>query len=122
MPHVAAGAAERAPERAAAIGLKRVRRHGHEEPGRAGENAPNIPFGCLNRHTGYINADVRRRTLVKSSARSASYDVAVVGAGVFGCWTAYHLQRAGRRVALVDAFGPGNNRASSGGESRVIRM
>jgi len=59
---------------------------------------------------------------VKSSARSASYDVVVVGAGVFGCWTAYHLQRAGRKVALVDAFGPGNNRASSGGESRVIRM
>src|SRR3954471_21870880 len=50
------------------------------------------------------------------------YDVAVVGAGVFGAWTALHLQRAGRRVVLVDAYGPGNARSSSGGFSRVIRM
>ena len=51
-----------------------------------------------------------------------SYDVAVIGAGVFGAWTAYQLQRAGAKVALIDAYGPGNSRASSGGESRVIRM
>ncbi len=50
------------------------------------------------------------------------YDVAVVGAGVFGAWTAYRLAEAGRRVALVDAYGPGNARASSGGQTRVIRM
>jgi monomeric sarcosine oxidase len=55
-----------------------------------------------------------------SSARS--YDVAVVGAGVFGSWVAYRLQEAGRRVALLDAYGPGNARASSGGQTRVIRM
>jgi len=55
-------------------------------------------------------------------AASGAFDVAVVGAGVFGAWTAYHLQRAGRRVALIDAYGPGNARASSGGQSRVIRM
>jgi len=51
-----------------------------------------------------------------------SYDAAVIGAGVFGAWTALCLRRAGRRVALVDAYGPGNARASSGGESRLIRM
>ncbi len=51
-----------------------------------------------------------------------SYDVAVVGAGVFGAWTAYHLTRAGRKIALLDAYGPANSRASSGGESRIIRM
>lgn len=51
-----------------------------------------------------------------------SYDVAVVGAGVFGAWSAYHLQRAGKKVILLDAYGPANSRASSGGESRVIRM
>jgi sarcosine oxidase len=51
-----------------------------------------------------------------------SYDVAVIGAGVFGAWTALCLRRAGKRVALVDAYGPGNARASSGGESRLIRM
>jgi glycine/D-amino acid oxidase-like deaminating enzyme len=47
--------------------------------------------------------------------------VAVVGAGAFGGWTALHLRRAGMDVTLVDAWGPGNARASSGGETRVIR-
>ncbi|MFZ0820057.1 MAG: FAD-dependent oxidoreductase [Candidatus Acidiferrales bacterium] len=55
-------------------------------------------------------------------AANPTYDVAVIGAGVFGSWTALHLAHAGRRVALVDAYGPGNARASSGGESRLIRM
>jgi glycine/D-amino acid oxidase-like deaminating enzyme len=47
--------------------------------------------------------------------------IAVVGAGVFGTWTAVHLQRAGHRVTLIDAWGPAHSRASSGGESRLIR-
>jgi sarcosine oxidase len=51
-----------------------------------------------------------------------TYDVAVVGAGVFGAWSAYQLQRSSKRVALIDAHGPGNSRSSSGGESRIIRM
>lgn len=50
------------------------------------------------------------------------FDVAVVGAGAFGAWTAWHLRRRGLRVALLDAHGPGHSRASSGGETRVIRM
>ncbi|HEV8133203.1 MAG TPA: FAD-dependent oxidoreductase [Pyrinomonadaceae bacterium] len=50
------------------------------------------------------------------------FDVAVIGAGVFGSWIAYQLKRAGADVVLVDAYGPGNSRASSGGESRIIRM
>ena len=49
-------------------------------------------------------------------------DTAVVGAGVFGAWTAYKLRRAGQSVVLLDAYGAGNSRASSGGESRIIRM
>lgn len=53
---------------------------------------------------------------------SARYDVAVIGAGVFGAWTAWHLGRRGRRVLLADAYGPGNARASSAGESRILRM
>jgi monomeric sarcosine oxidase len=52
----------------------------------------------------------------------APHDVAVVGAGVFGSWIAYWLRKSGRRVALVDAYGPGNARSSSGGQTRVIRM
>jgi sarcosine oxidase len=51
-----------------------------------------------------------------------AYDVAVIGAGVFGAWIALTLQRQGRSVVLLDAYGPGNVRASSGGESRLIRM
>lgn len=50
-----------------------------------------------------------------------TYDVAVVGAGVFGSWTANQLQKLGRRVILLDAYGAANSRASSGGESRIIR-
>ncbi len=50
------------------------------------------------------------------------FDVAVIGAGVFGAWTAYQLSRAGKSVVLLDAYGAGNSRSSSGGESRVIRM
>ncbi len=53
---------------------------------------------------------------------SGSYDAAVIGAGVFGAWTAYHLQQSGLRVSLIDSYGAANNRASSGGESRIIRM
>lgn len=47
--------------------------------------------------------------------------VVVVGAGAFGGWTALELARRGARVTLLDAWGPGNVRASSGGETRVIR-
>jgi sarcosine oxidase len=50
------------------------------------------------------------------------FDVAIVGAGVFGVWTAYQLCQAGANVAIIDAYGSGNSRSSSGGESRIIRM
>jgi glycine/D-amino acid oxidase-like deaminating enzyme len=45
----------------------------------------------------------------------------VVGAGAFGGWTALALRRRGAHVTLVEAWGPAHSRASSGGESRVIR-
>ncbi|MGX7953327.1 NAD(P)/FAD-dependent oxidoreductase [Tsuneonella sp. HG249] len=48
-------------------------------------------------------------------------DVAVIGAGAFGSWTALHLAEAGLRVTLVDMLGAGNDHSSSGGESRNIR-
>ena len=48
-------------------------------------------------------------------------DTLVVGAGVFGAWTAEMLRRTGRKVELVDAWGPAHARASSGGESRLTR-
>lgn len=49
-------------------------------------------------------------------------EVAVIGAGTFGVWTAYHLNRLGAKVTLLDAYGPGNSRASSGGETRLIQV
>jgi sarcosine oxidase len=51
-----------------------------------------------------------------------TWDAAVVGAGCFGAWTALGLRRKGLSVLLVDKYGPANARASSGGESRIIRM
>lgn len=51
-----------------------------------------------------------------------TYDAVVIGAGVFGAWTAYCLNRSGRSVVLLDAYGPANSRSSSMGETRILRM
>ncbi len=48
--------------------------------------------------------------------------IVVVGAGAFGGWTALHLAEAGVEVVLVDAYGPGSARATSGGDSRGLRF
>ena len=65
-------------------------------------------------------------SLAGGEARAAQapgiVDVVVVGAGVFGAWTAWSLKKRGLKVALLDAYAPGNARSSSGGESRVIRL
>lgn len=53
---------------------------------------------------------------------ASTYDVAVIGAGVFGAWTALHLAKRKQRVLLAEAYGPAHTRASSGGETRIIRM
>ncbi|MBV9341480.1 MAG: FAD-dependent oxidoreductase [Acidobacteria bacterium] len=50
-----------------------------------------------------------------------SYDFIIVGAGVFGAWTTLCLRQSGFAVALLDAYGAANGRASSGGETRVAR-
>jgi monomeric sarcosine oxidase len=47
--------------------------------------------------------------------------IVVVGAGAFGGWTALYLLRRGARITLLDAWGPGNARSSSGGETRIMR-
>lgn len=55
------------------------------------------------------------------AVQSGRRDVIVVGAGVFGAWTAWHLLKLGRKVLLLDSWGPAHARASSGGESRMAR-
>lgn len=61
------------------------------------------------------------RTAARQAASGRGLRVAVVGAGAFGGWTALQLRERGCEVVLVDAWGPGNTRSSSGGETRVIR-
>ena len=55
---------------------------------------------------------------IHTASRSS---VVVIGAGAFGGWTALHLREMGHDVTLVDAYGPGNSRATSGDETRQIR-
>ena len=47
--------------------------------------------------------------------------IVVVGSGAFGVWTALHLREQGHDVTLLDAYGPGSSRATSGDETRQIR-
>ena len=47
--------------------------------------------------------------------------IVVIGAGLVGAATAGRLAARRHRVTLIDAWGPGNSRASSGGDTRVIR-
>ena len=75
-----------------------------------------------------METDWSRRTFLKGSAaataaylvgspvigRTVRASVIVVGAGAFGGWSALQLQRKGMKVTLLDAWGPGNSRASSG--------
>src|SRR5436309_7834995 len=67
------------------------------------------PAAILNDHD---RADTKMNTKIH---------IAVIGAGAFGGWTALYLLRRGAGVTLIDAWGPGNSRASSGGETRVVR-
>src|SRR5688572_24316096 len=76
------------------------------------------------RRSGAANG--RSRRVLSGRARSVTATqsrehVVVVGAGAFGGWTALALLRMGLRVTMVDAWGAGHSRASSGGETRIIR-
>jgi sarcosine oxidase len=76
----------------------------------------------LRRSFGWNPQLTRAFPMSQTTSTKKAFDVAVIGAGVFGAWTAYTLQRSGKNVVLLDAYGPSNSRASSGGESRIIRM
>jgi glycine/D-amino acid oxidase-like deaminating enzyme len=51
----------------------------------------------------------------------ATRRLVVVGAGTMGAWTALLARRAGWDVTLLDAWGVGHPRATSGDETRVTR-
>lgn len=74
-----------------------------------------LAHGALTSATPYESAAAPR------PVQSPKTHIVVVGAGAFGGWTALSLLRAGARVTLLDAYGAGSSRASSGGETRVIR-
>lgn len=69
--------------------------------------------------TGAVLASSAKGRTIGSKSTA---DAVVIGAGVFGAWSAWHLKRQGMKVRLVDQYGAGHARASSGGESRVIRV
>ena len=70
---------------------------------------------------GAGGAAVSAPALVRGTSLGSAPSVVVLGAGVFGTWTAEQLRRRGARVILIDAAGPAHSRASSGGESRMTR-
>jgi sarcosine oxidase len=70
---------------------------------------------------GGMTAGALAPAVLRAAKPGSAAHVAVIGAGVFGAWTAEHLRRAGHRVTLVDMAGPAHSRASSGGESRMTR-
>src|SRR5260370_18887578 len=79
------------------------------------------PAGRLPHGSGSEPSRARKQAVsryVSKNVSTESYDVAVIGAGVFGAWAAYRLRRSGRSVALLDAYGAANSRASSGDGSR----
>ncbi|HEX6134014.1 MAG TPA: FAD-dependent oxidoreductase [Longimicrobiales bacterium] len=75
--------------------------------------------GALGASASRLDAVLLERRAPALSGGAA--DIAVIGAGAWGGWTALHLQRLGATVTLIDQYGPGNSRASSGDETRGVR-
>jgi glycine/D-amino acid oxidase-like deaminating enzyme len=67
------------------------------------------------------SASLSGERLRQGAPANPNAEIIVVGAGAFGGWTALYLREMGFSVTLIDQYGPGNSRATSGGESRQIR-
>ncbi len=79
-----------------------------------------LASGCAS--AGAFAAATPARGISPGRARDGGVGhVVVIGAGAWGGWTAYHLRQRGARVTLIDAYGPGNSRSTSGDETRGIR-
>src|SRR2546423_7916621 len=70
---------------------------------------------------GIVEVGRERLFAGQRSTTNPTAEIVVVGAGAFGGWTALYLREMGHSVTLIDQYGPGNSRATSGGESRQIR-
>ncbi|XP_048221553.1 peroxisomal sarcosine oxidase [Perognathus longimembris pacificus] len=55
------------------------------------------------------------------TAQKGLWDAIVIGAGIQGCFSAYHLAKHGKRVLLLEQFFLPHSRGSSHGQSRIIR-
>ncbi|EFB26115.1 hypothetical protein PANDA_000095, partial [Ailuropoda melanoleuca] len=55
------------------------------------------------------------------AAQNDLCDAIVIGAGIQGCFTAYHLAKHGKGVILLEQFFLPHSRGSSHGQSRIIR-
>ncbi|KAL1780116.1 peroxisomal sarcosine oxidase [Sigmodon hispidus] len=55
------------------------------------------------------------------AAQKGLWDAIVIGAGIQGCFTAYHLAKHSKRVLLLEQFFLPHSRGSSHGQSRIIR-
>lgn len=101
---------------------------GKDDDGPSEAPRSTAPGNALSRRTvlmGMASATVATGLPAPRTAggalRGARWDTIVTGAGVFGAWVAWHLQRKGRKVLLLDAWGAAHGRSSSGGETRLIR-
>jgi len=82
--------------------------------------------GRCGQESGIMHTKSSRRSFLKGSAALGAAcvvgssaiasplqtSVIVVGAGAFGGWSALHLAQRGAKVTPLDAWGPGNSRAS----------
>nr|QIQ10694.1 Monomeric sarcosine oxidase [uncultured bacterium] len=73
------------------------------------------------RSWGATTAPAQAPAIRTSTGNVITADVAVIGAGVFGGWTALSLREMGHSVVMIDQYGPGNSKSSSGGEVRGMR-
>ena len=102
------------------MSTRRISRREAITAGLAGA-AASAALGACGDGTGGGTKEAPAAGSADSSQTGRGIRAVVVGAGAFGGWTALWLLRRGARVTLVDAWGPGNSRASSGGETRLIR-
>ena len=102
------------------MSTRRISRREAITAGLAGA-AASAALGACGDGTGGGTEEAPAAGSADSSQTGRGIRAVVVGAGAFGGWTALWLLRRGAQVTLVDAWGPGNSRASSGGETRLIR-